>query len=196
MSVNHFLKIFLNIYLIFEWMNFEMNFSFFQGWFPSCEREEARQIAKVRLFEKYEFNKEGSMMYGPASRKGTCQDQPASIHRYCIRNITRWRKWTWCTGCQNVSRDVRCCFHVTNKIVRNFLLNLRRVENTRCWISSLIEQSIILFLLRSVKSHEDIIYGEKNLMLIKFNPHFLRQIISYARYFIKPFIHRFLKKVF
>jgi len=36
----------------------------------------------------------------------------------------------------------------------------------------------------------------KNLMLIKFNPHFLRQIISYARYFIKPFIHRFLKKVF
>lgn len=116
-----------------------MNFSFSQGWFPSCEREEALQIAKVRLFEKYEFNKEGSMMYGSASRKGTCQDQPASIHRYCICNITRWRKWAWCTGCQNVSRDVRCCLHVANKIAGNFPLNRRGVKNTRYRISSPID---------------------------------------------------------
>jgi len=121
-----------------------MNFLFSPGWFPSCEREEALQIAKVRLFEKYEFNKEGGMMYGLASRKGTYRDQLASIHRYCIRNITRWREWAWCTGCQNVSWKTFDGFHVANKIAGNLLLNITE-EDWKIFVDSpFVDRSFLI----------------------------------------------------
>lgn len=67
-----------------------MNFSFSPELISELRARGGRhQIAEVRLFEKYEFNKEESMMYSPLPRERTYQDQPTSIPRYCMCNISR-----------------------------------------------------------------------------------------------------------